>query len=575
MIGICFRKLAALIIYSASVGAIAYGQIDVTSAQYGNLRTNANQSEINLSVKNVNTATFGKLFSRSVDDSIYALPLYVGNLDIPGSGVHNVVYVSTMSNTVYAFDADDPALSEPLWVRNLGSAPAVSGDVQTHWGILGTPAISNGVMYLVANIAESVESWSLRLFALDIATGADALGPPSEILFPSGYGLVPATPFTIQRAGLLVANNALYIAFANFQVNPPDRSSQEGFVFSYALTDISQPLHRFQVTNGQGGDVWQASRALAADENGYVYASTGNGFYDGGASFGDSVLRFDQSLNLVDWYTPDNWPLLYQNDLDLSASGPVLIPSTDYLVAGGKEGVLYLLRRSALGRLQGSDSGGAVQSFLATNGCHLITCSQTLSLTYWDRPRLSGALYVWDRKDYLRAFLFDGDHIQEDPSQIGSSTSESIGGITLSSNGVTPGTGLVWATTAADNPDQTIVHGTLRAYDALNLQNELWNSDLVSGQDSVGNFTKFASPVIANGKVYVVTQSKQLQVYGLLSAACDVNQDGQVNIQDLQLVLDEILGALPPNDDINGDGQVNDLDLRMVINALLGKGCTT
>jgi len=565
--------LPALILYLASSGAAAYGQVSVTTAQYGNLRANANQNEINLSAKNVNTATFGRLFSRSVDDSIYALPLYVSNLEIPDSGVHNVVYVATMSNTVYAFDADDPAQSKPLWFRNLGSAPAVSGDVQTHWGILGTPVINNGVMYLVANIAESIESWSLRLFALDITTGADAFGPPSEILFPFLDGLVPATPFTIQRAGLLVANNALYIGFANFQLNPPNQSSQEGFVFSYALNDITQPIHRFQVTNGQRGDVWQAGRGLAADEEGNVYVSTGNGFYDGVANFADSVLRFDPSLDLVDWYTPDDWPLLYQNNLDLSASGPVLIPGTDYLVAGGKEGVLYLLRRSALGRLQGSDSGGAVQSFLATNGCHLISCSQTLSLTYWDRPGLNGALYVWDRRDYLRAFLFDGNYIQADPWQIGTLTSESIGGITVSANGITPGTGLVWATTTADNPDQTIVHGTLRVFDALNLQNELWNSDLMPEQDSVGNFTKFAAPVVANGKVYVVTQSNQLQVYGLLSAACDVNQDGQVNIEDVQLVIDEILGELPPTNDVNGDGQVNVLDLQMVINASLGKGC--
>jgi Dockerin type I domain len=129
------------------------------------------------------------------------------------------------------------------------------------------------------------------------------------------------------------------------------------------------------------------------------------------------------------------------------------------------------------------------------------------------------------------------------------------------------------ATTTADNPDLNTVHGTLRVFDALNLQNELWNSDLVPERDPVGNCTKFASPVVANGKVYVVTQSNQLQVYGLLSAACDVNQDGQVNVEDVQLVIDEILGELPPTSDIDGDGQVNVLDLQMVINASLGKGC--
>jgi hypothetical protein len=144
-----------------------------------------------------------------------------------------------------------------------------------------------------------------------------------------------------------------------------------------------------------------------------VYASTGNGFYDGVTSFGDSVLKLGQNLDLADWCTPQNWEQLYENDLDVSASGPILIPYTDYLVTGGKEGVLYLLHRSQMGRLQGSDSGGAVQYFQATDGCHLTNCSQTLSMAYWSRPWLNGVLYVWDRRDVLRAFLFNGERLQE------------------------------------------------------------------------------------------------------------------------------------------------------------------
>jgi outer membrane protein assembly factor BamB len=133
-------------------------------------------------------------------------------------------------------------------------------------------------------------------------------------------------------------------------------------------------------------------------------------------------------------------------------------------------------------------------------------------------------LYVWDRRDVLRAFLFSGERLQESPSQTGNLASEMVGGISLSSRGSMPGTGIVWATTAAENGNQAIVHGTLRAYDAANIQHELWNSDLLTERDSMGNFTKFASPVVANGKVYVVTQSNQLQVYGLLSNTSVVSQ---------------------------------------------------
>jgi hypothetical protein len=133
-------------------------------------------------------------------------------------------------------------------------------------------------------------------------------------------------------------------------------------------------------------------------------------------------------------------------------------------------------------------------------------------------------LYVWDRRDVLRAFLFNGERLQEEPWQTGNLASEMVGGISLSSWASMPGTGIVWATTAAENGNQTIVHGTLRAYDAADIQHELWNSDLLPERDSLGNFTKFASPVVANGKVYVVTQSNQLQVYGLGGDRASVSQ---------------------------------------------------
>lgn len=509
----CLRVgfIGLLSAYASSLDA----QSTVATAQYSNLRTNATLSESILTISNVSDGSFGKLFSRTVDDSIYGTPLYIPDVPIPGKGTHNVVYVVTTSNTVYAFDADDPKQPDPLWSRNLGSAPAVIGNIQTHWGAISTPVIDGGTIYLVAYVGLDTGHWSMFLCALDITTGSDQYGPPAEILFPLGGNLIPATPFTIQRAGLLVTNGRLYIGFANFQQHPPDRNSQEGFVYCYSMTDLSQPLARFQTSDGHGGDVWQASRGLSADSAGNIYVATGNGLYDGVTAFGNSVIKLDRDLKLLDWFTPKNWPLLNYRDLDMSASGPILLPGTDQLIAGGKEGVLYLLSQVHMGRLHESSFNQQIQRFRATSGCFRTNCSQTLSLAFWDRGSDS-RLYVWDRHDVLRSFRFNGKRLQPSSLAAGAFPSESVGGITVSSSGRTPGSGIVWASTATLAPDYDIVPGTLRAYDAEDVTHELWNSDTNSARDSLGNFTKFASPVVANGKVYMVGQSNALQVYGLI-----------------------------------------------------------
>ena len=429
--------------------------------------------------------------------------------------VHNVVCVVTTSNTAYAFDADDPAQSIPLWSRNLGPAPAVTGNLQTHWGTIGTPAIEGQTIYFVAYIGSDTSHWSMYLCALNITTGADQYGPPAEILFPVNGMLVPATPYTIQRAGLLVANDRLYIGFANFQQRPPDRASQEGFIFSYSLTNLSHPLARFQTTDGQGGDIWQASRGLAADSQGFIYATTGNGFYDGVSAFGNSILKLDANLNLVDWFTPKIWPFLYRQDLDVSASGPMLLPGSERLIASGKEGVVYLLQAGHFGGLRDGSSTDGIQQFHATHGCHFTNCSQTLNLAFLDRGTDS-RLFVWDRHDVLRSFLFDGTRLRTAPVSNGQLASEMIGGVTVSGAGSTPGSAIVWASTASAPADYDLVPGTLRAYDADDITHELWNSNMNSARDALGGFTKLASPVVANGKVYMVGQSNQLQVYGRL-----------------------------------------------------------
>lgn len=313
------RSVLTAVLVSAAMG---YGQVSVTTAQYDNSRTAANLSETILNTSNVKAATFGKLFSRSVDAEIYAHPLIVSNVTIPGKGKHNVVYVASGNNTVYAFDADNPAQSTPLWSRNLGpSVYTGGGDVQPNWGILGTPVIYNGALYLVAVISSDASTWPMYLCALDITTGLDKYGAPAQILFPNGAGaMVPATPYTIQRAALLAANNMIYVGFANFAGGTSTHPLQTGFVYAYAPNKISAPVHSFQPAPQQGncgggvtwrgGDVWQAGRGLAADASGNVLVSTGNGYYDGVTNFGDTLLKLSANLGIKDWFTPANWQTL-------------------------------------------------------------------------------------------------------------------------------------------------------------------------------------------------------------------------------------------------------------------------
>ncbi len=236
--------MIAGLFFSSSLSA----QVDVLTAQYNNARTGANLRETVLNPSNVTQTSFGKLFSRTVAGESYAYPLVVSNVKIPNKGTHNVVYVAAASNTVYAFDADDPAQSTPLWSRNLG--PALNfgdnpGDVHPYWGILGTPVIYEGVMYLATVISSDVNQWPMYMCALDITTGLDKYGPPAEILFPNQGAMTSATPFTIQRAALLAANKTIYVAFTNFIGELSNHPNATGFIFAYAPNDIVKPLNIF------------------------------------------------------------------------------------------------------------------------------------------------------------------------------------------------------------------------------------------------------------------------------------------------------------------------------------------
>jgi hypothetical protein len=512
------RILPALFGIALMAAARLSAQVTVPMSQYDYGRTGANLQEWILSPSNVDSTHFGKIFSRSVDDSVYALPLIVPNLNMSGQR-RNVLFVATMGNSVYAFDADDPARAEPYWSKNLGTpAPGDSWIGPVHHGILGTPYIDlgTGTLYVVTMVRKDKDS-NLWVHALDIYNGSPKYNSPQLLTFPfAGGETLSNVKGGLQRAGLLVVNDVLYIAFANIVPDPNDQHwSQEGFVQSFNARDLAQRLAVFQSTpTGRKGGIWQGGRGIASDGRN-VYVATAGGSYDGVTNFGSSALKFGgRDLKLVDWFTPKNHEFLFLQNIDLSAGGVTLIPNSQLMFAGGKEGVIFLLNRDNMGKLE-SEQRGPVQRFKATNGCGQKDCAQTLGTAFWAREK-GGVLYVWDRNDFLNAYDLVNGRFITPPSAVSTEKRGMNGGPTVTANGSDVASGIVWAATTQSTRSGGLAPGSLRAFRASNIAEELYNSDTNGARDALGHFTKFAPPVVANGKVYVPTQSKAVVVYGLL-----------------------------------------------------------
>src|SRR2546423_6031119 len=274
-------------------------QVMVPMSQYDYGRTGANLNEWILSPSTVDSNRFGKIFSRSVDDSVYALPLIIPNLDISGER-RNVLFVATMGNTVYAFDADDPARVEPYWSKNLGTpAPGDSWIGPVYHGILSTPFIDmpTGTLYTVTMVRKDKE-FNLLVHALDIYDGKPKYNSPQLLSFPFAKAeTLTNVKGGLQRAGLLMRNDVLYIAFANIVPDPKDQHwSQEGFVQSFNARDLRQRLGVFQSTpTGRKGGIWQAGRGIAADARGNIFVATAGGSYYGVTYFRSNALKFAPS----------------------------------------------------------------------------------------------------------------------------------------------------------------------------------------------------------------------------------------------------------------------------------------
>jgi hypothetical protein len=516
-------------------------------------RDGANVREYALTTANVKTTSFGKLFSCTADGAIYAQPLWVANLTVNGAQ-HNVVFVATQHDSLYAFDAD-AAPCVTLWHANLidtnhgGTAGETtvpsgdtvhivgsgSGDVTPEVGITGTPVIdaSTATLYVVTKSVDSTRTvFYQRLHAIALTTGNEKTGSPVPIAatYPgSGDGsstttFIPKQQF--QRAGLSLVNGVVSIAWASHEDTPP----YHGWIMGYTYngTSLSQSSVLNVTPNGTLGGIWMSGGAMAADSNNNLYVLTGNGtFAPSNGNYGDSLLQLTSSLSVLQYFTPSDQATDEATDTDFGSGGAAVLadlpagsPVTHLVVGGTKNGTLYVLNRDTLGGLENSPNL-PVQKF-ALNRAIFSTGA------FWNNK-----FYLAAAGGALSAYSLDATTAQFSATPSSSAATYGWPGGTPSVSADGAQSGIVWildtnkyCTKQSSGCGPAVLH----AYDAINATNvmtELWNSAMVSA-DAAGNAVKFAVPTIANGRVYVGTRgnntggvngstsvSGELDVYGL------------------------------------------------------------
>jgi len=491
----------------------APAQVNVVTQHNDLARTGQNLNETTLTPSNVNVNQFGLLFRNTVDNQVYAQPLVVAGVNIAG-GIHNVVYVATTSNSVYAFDGDT---GTQYWHVNLGAPISNTDygagcvDINGNAGIIGTPVIdpASGTLYVV-NSLNNAGAFSFMLHALDITTGADRTGSPVQL---TNAGFTPLTQN--QRAALTLPNGSLLIPFSSHC----DMGTYHGFLLSYDPSTLAKIAVFNASPTGSGNSLWMSGQGPAVDASGNIYFGTSNGTWDGVSNFSESFIKLSPSLALEDWFTPANHANLDGGDADIDTSGPLLIPPGNRLTMVGKTATGYVVNAGNLGHL---GDASAVQTITLGGALHG-------SAVYWNSAVNGPEVYMWAQGDKLKAFQFNGSSLLTPNFQTGP---DFIGGepgayLSLSANGNT--NGIVWANAVlSGNANHGSTPGVLRAYDANNIATELWNNQQSAGRDSCDNFAKNGYPTIANGKVYLGSfgtanaGTGEVCVYGHLPTNCTI-----------------------------------------------------
>ena len=516
--------------------------LSVLTYHYDNTRQGADTNETLLTPINVNTNTFGRIFSYALDGYVFAEPLIMTNVTIPGQGAHNVVFVATEHDSVYALDADSNSGTNGgvLWKTNLGSS-AVSAtapfgkrygqysNIVPEVGVTGTPVIdpATGTLYVdvfTQDVTSNTTNFNHRIHALDVTTGNER--PYSPVLVA---GSVPGTgvgstngvqTFSAvqhnQRTALCLANGMLIVAYTSFA----DTDPYHGWVFAFNATNLAQaglfnttPNASYAAfgTNAAEGGIWQGGGGICVDSNNNLYFETGNGSFSAntnGGDYADTLLKLSTTNGLAaaDYFTPYDQATLAAKDTDLGAGGPLLLPDSvgssahPHLIVGvGKSGKIYLVDRDNMGQFQSGSDSQILESFVGIGGS-------------WSPPAYwNNLLYFQPSSAAMNEFSISNASINQTavasaPVSFGSVNGSPV----ISANGTS--NGIVWILN--NNSGNSGSAGTLYALNATNISQMLWSSAQISSRDSTGPGVKMTTLTVAGGKVYVGGQY-MLSVYGI------------------------------------------------------------
>lgn len=527
---------------------------NVLTGHNDNARTGVNAGETILTPAVVASTNFGELYIRPVDGYVYAQPLVMSNVKILHKGTHNVVFVATEHDSVYAFDADSSAGTNaaPLWqvsfinpasgITTVPSGSVNCGDLAPEIGITSTPVIDTNskTIFVEAKTLEMTANGPVvvhRLHALNIGSGAERFGGP-VVIQPivagtgdgnDGNGHVPFNPTTqLNRPGLLLSKGIVYVAFASHC----DGAPYHGWLVGYnAQTLVQTNVFNTTPTGGNGG-IWESGDGPATDTNGNIYVVTGNGTFDGTTNFGGSFLKFSttNALQLAGFFAPSNQAALSASDLDLGSGGITVLPDNagsaqhpHLLVAGSKDGTIYLVDRDQMGGYS-TNWNNIVQTLPGIFGSCFCTPAY-----------FNNKLYFQVEYDGLKMFAITNAYITPAPVSYGP-TPFGFPGATpsISANGTSNAVAWVIQQDGFISGAPAVLH----AYNATNLEQELYNS-AAAGQDP-GPGVKFSVPTIANGKVYVGGQYT-LSVFGTgnFLATPSITPDGATFTNSVMVTLDD------------------------------------